>query len=102
MRVLADDADLQSAIRYQLTAHQRAVEPKGPSVAKVIASLQKKERKLLDLYYADQIDSETFGPEHRRLVTQIKTLQKEADDFARDQKLATTPSTSSTRSPRCS
>jgi site-specific DNA recombinase len=86
MRVLADDADLQSAIRYQLTAHQRAEEPKGPSVAKVIASLQKKERKLLDLYYADQIDSDTFGPEHRRLVTQIKTLQKEVDDFARDQK----------------
>jgi len=86
MKVLADDADLQSAIRRQLTAHQHAEKPKGPSVTSVIVSLQKKERKLLDLYYVDQIDSGTFSSENRRIVTQIKTLQKEADDFARDQK----------------
>jgi hypothetical protein len=52
----------------------------------VITSLQKKERKLLDLYYADQIDSDTFSSENRRIATQIKTLQKEADDFDRDEK----------------
>jgi hypothetical protein len=55
-------------------------------VTSVIASLQKKERKLLDLYYADQIDADTFSSEHHRLATQIKTLQKEADDFDRDQR----------------
>ena len=88
MRVLADDVDLQSAIRHQLTAHQRADAPKGSSVTLVIASLQKKERKLLDLYYADQIDSDTFSSEHRRLVTQIKTLQKEADDLSETRRLA--------------
>jgi DNA invertase Pin-like site-specific DNA recombinase len=87
MRVLADDADLQSAIRHQLTAHQRTERHEGPSVATVIASLRKKEQKLLNLYYADQIDADTFGPEHRRIVTQIKTLQKEADDFDGDQKI---------------
>jgi site-specific DNA recombinase len=86
IRVLADDVDLQSAIRHQLTAHRRAEEPKGPSVTLVIASLQKKERKLLDLFYSDQIESDTFSSEHRRIATQIKTLQKEADDFAKDQK----------------
>lgn len=74
------------AVRHQLTAHRRAETPKGPSATLVIAPLQKKERKLLDLYYADQIDSDTFSTEHHRLIGQIKTFQKEADDYARDQK----------------
>jgi len=78
---------LTSAIRHQLTTHKRAETPKGPSVTKVIESLQKKERKLLDLYYADQIDSETFGTEHRDLVTKLKTLQKEREDVEREQKI---------------
>jgi site-specific DNA recombinase len=87
MRVLADDLNLQAAIRYQLTAHQRVAAPKGPSVTSVLASLEKKKRKLLDLYYAEQIDSDTFATEHRRIVTQMKTLQQEADDFVRDEKV---------------
>jgi hypothetical protein len=87
MRVLADDVSLQSAIRYQLTAHRRSEAPQGPSVTSVVASLQKKERKLLDLYYADQIDQDTFSTEHGRFITQIKTLQKEAENFALDQKI---------------
>src|ERR1700689_109758 len=45
MRVLASDLELQAAIRHQLTTHKRAETPKGPSVTKVIESLQKKERK---------------------------------------------------------
>jgi hypothetical protein len=87
MRVLGDDLDLQSAIRHQLTAHQRKAAPKGPSVTSVITSLKKKERKLLDLYYADQIEPDTFASEHHRLNTQMKTLQRESDDFERDQKI---------------
>jgi site-specific DNA recombinase len=87
LRVLADDQDLQSAILHQLTAHRRAESPKGPSVTTVIASLEKKRRKVLDLHYADQIDAETFAEEHRRLTTQIKSRQKEADDFDRDQRI---------------
>jgi hypothetical protein len=86
MKVLADDVELQAAIRHQLTAHQRTEAPKGPSVASVIASLKKSERRLLDLYYAEQIDPETFAPEHHRIITQLKTLQKEATDFERDQR----------------
>jgi hypothetical protein len=66
-----NDSDLQTAIRHQLTAHARSATPKGPSVTKVIESLRKKERKLLDLYYADQIDSDTFATEHRDLVTKL-------------------------------
>ena len=86
MRELANDVELQEAIRHQLTAHQRTEAPKGPSVASVIASLKKSERRLLDLYYAEQIDPETFATEHHRIVTQLKTLQKEAMDFERDQR----------------
>jgi site-specific DNA recombinase len=85
LRVLADDQDLQAAIRHQLTAHRRAQAPSGPSIASVIASLEKTRRKVLDLHYADQIDAETFAEEHRRFTSQIKSLQSEADDFARDQ-----------------
>jgi site-specific DNA recombinase len=87
MKELANDVDLQWAIRHQLTSHKRVASPKGPSVSSVIASLKKKERKLLDLYYADQIEPDTFAGEHHRIVAQMKTLQKEADDFERDEKI---------------
>jgi hypothetical protein len=40
----------------------------------VIASLKVKERKLLDLYYADKIDQDGFAEESRRLTTQRLAL----------------------------
>ncbi len=83
LRVLASDVDLQSAIREQLNSHRVPENHRGPSVASVVASLKTKERKLLDLYYADQIDAETFAEESRRLTTQIMTLQDEMADFER-------------------
>ena len=87
LRVLSDDQDLQVAIRHQLTAHRRLEAPTGPSVAKVLDSLHKKQRKLLDLHYAEQIDADTFAAENGRITTQMKTLQQEADEFERDQKM---------------
>lgn len=87
MRVLKDDASLQSAIRHQLTAHRRAEAPKGPTVTSAIAGLERKRRKLLDLHYADQIDGDTFAEEHRLLTTKIKTLQQQEADFEREQKI---------------
>lgn len=87
MRVLARDLELQAAIRLQLTTHRRSTAPRGPSVATVIASLRKKERKLLDLFYVDQIDADTFAAEHRDLTTKIKTLQRESEDFEREQRV---------------
>ena len=77
--LLTNDQELQSAIRYQLTAHRRAESPKGPSRASVVTSLQKKQRKLLDLHYADQIDGETFASENHHLASQIKSLQLEIE-----------------------
>jgi hypothetical protein len=74
-----NDHELQAAIRYQLTAHRRAKTPKGPSRTSVVASLQKKQRKLLDLHYADQIDAESFASENHHLASQVKTLQHEIE-----------------------
>ena len=86
MRVLKSDASLQAAIRHQLTAHRRIQTRTGPSAGSVIASLEKKQRKLLDLHYDEQIDAETFDAENRRLTTLIKTLQSEAIEIDREQR----------------
>jgi len=83
LRVLADDMALQVAIRHQLSEGRREQAPRGPSATSAIASLKIKERKLLDLYYADKIDSDAFGNESRRLATQRTTLQSEVDEMER-------------------
>jgi hypothetical protein len=57
----------------------------GPSNASVIVSLEKKQRILLDLHYAERIDAETFAVEHHHLVSQIKTLQREVEDCEREE-----------------
>jgi len=82
-RVLADDKALQVAIRHQLSESRRERGPLGPSTATLITSLKIKERKLLDLYYADKIDSNAFGNEARRLATQRATSQSEVDELER-------------------
>jgi site-specific DNA recombinase len=78
LRVLANDAELQAAIREVLNAHRLAEAPSGPSAASTIARLTAKYRKLLDLYYADQIDGESFAAENERLTAQIDTLHEES------------------------
>ena len=77
LRVLASDADLQTAIRAQLSAQPEVNPRRGPSTAAVIASLKAKERKLLDLYYADKIDQDGFAEESKRLTTQRHCLESE-------------------------
>ena len=79
LRVLASDCDLQDAIRAELTAHRHQKAPRGPSPVSVIASLQVKERKLLDLYYADKIDQDGFADESTRLTKYRIALQSEVD-----------------------
>jgi hypothetical protein len=86
LRVMAADTELQQAIRDQLGEH-RAVNPsRGPSTASVIASLKTKERKLLDLFYADKIDADGFAVEQQRLKAQITSLETEIAIFERDQR----------------
>lgn len=86
LKVLADDGELQAAIREQLGKHCTIAPAHGPSAASIIASLKSKERKLLDLYYADKIDGDGFATEQRRLKAQITALDSEIANFERDQK----------------
>ena len=81
LRVLANDADLQAAIRAQLSARPQPSPSRGPSTASVITSLRTRERKLLDLYYADKIDQDGFADESRRLTTQRLALESEVAEM---------------------
>jgi hypothetical protein len=72
MRVLSNDQGVQAAIHYQLTAHRRAEAPSGPSATTMIASLQRRLCRLLDLCLDDKIEADTFDGEHRHLTAQIK------------------------------
>ena len=84
LRLLAEDEDLQVAIRRQLrraaggatgTPHRRQVEG-AP------ADLADRRRKLLDLYYAGRIDAELFADEEGRLANEIRALRDD-DERAR-------------------
>jgi site-specific DNA recombinase len=86
LRVLAGDLDLQAAIRGQLSAHLQPSPGRGPSAASVIASLRVKERKLLELYYADKIDEDGFVEESTRLTTQRIALQTEVTELEQTQR----------------
>jgi len=86
LRVLTTDLDLRSAIREQLGEHRHADSPVGPSTASVVASLRLKERKLLDLYYADKIDADGFAAEQQRLKTHINSLESEMANADLDRK----------------
>ena len=86
LRVLASDLDLQSAIREQLGEHRHVESPAGPSTASVVASLRLKERKLLDLYYADKIEADGFAAEQQRLKTHINSLENEMANADLDRK----------------
>jgi hypothetical protein len=77
LREYRNDPDLTSAIRYQLTEHRRQETPAGPSATTVVAALRRKQDKLLELHFADQIDGDTFATKNRLLVTQIVALEDE-------------------------
>jgi site-specific DNA recombinase len=85
--LLADDKDLQAAIRYQLTAHRRAEAPTRPSHKLAIATLDRKLQRILDLCVNEHIDGETYAVEHRRLTTQLLTLRQEVEEFDRAEKI---------------
>ena len=77
LREYRNDPELSSAIRYQLTEHRRKEAPTGPTVTTAVATLRRKQEKLLNLHFADQIDGETFGVQNRHLVTQITALEED-------------------------
>ena len=89
MKVLSTDEDLQRAIRHELSSRHQPSAATGPTAASTVLSLGAKQRKLLDLFYADKIDPDGFAEENQRLSAQIATLrdqiaQREFDEHRRD------------------
>jgi len=73
---------LQEAVRRQLAGGRRP-EPaarRGPrrNPAEGLAALSERRRKLLELYYREQISAEFFGEEEQRLQSQIEAVRSEA------------------------
>ncbi|HET9672679.1 MAG TPA: recombinase family protein [Actinomycetota bacterium] len=86
LRLLADDEDLQEAIRRQLgrvaggaTAASTLRRAEG-----ALPDLADRRRKLLDLYYSGKIDAELFSDEEERLANEIRAFREE-DERAREE-----------------
>ncbi len=84
LRLLAEDSELQTAIRHELDRHEPEPRQQREDRRHGVATLQQKRRKLLDLHYADQISGEAFAAEEARLAQQIDALRL-ADDQAETQ-----------------
>ena len=78
MRVLADDEQLQDAIRHELGRQGTGARSAKPTNAGTVAKLRQRRQKLLELYYADKISPTTFADEERRLTQQIEAHEREA------------------------
>jgi hypothetical protein len=74
-RELRGDADLRLAIHSQLTEVGPAERSETHSATSSIISLKGKHRKLLDLYYADQISGADFAVEQLLINSQVSTLE---------------------------
>ncbi|HQU00704.1 MAG TPA: recombinase family protein, partial [Acidimicrobiales bacterium] len=82
LQVLAYDDELQRAIREQLATIRAPKSPQGRGASTTIAAIKQKERKLLELYYADKLDADTFADEAGRLSAQRTSLQREINELA--------------------
>jgi len=77
LRELADDTELQEAIRTELAGKAGLPTTRGPTRQATVAALLSKRRKLLDLHYEERITAEAFGDEEARLTRQIEALLAE-------------------------
>lgn len=80
MRLVGTDERLQKAIRKQLSGShrngpERTVRRRRRAPAETLASLSEHRRKLLELYYADQITGEAFKEEEIRIASQIESVR---------------------------
>jgi site-specific DNA recombinase len=82
LRELRSDESLQSAIRAHLEKDGGAAEKLVPRIEASLHSLRTRQRKLLDLHYAEQISAELFAEEDRRLSAQIAALRAEEASLA--------------------
>jgi len=85
LRLLGRDEGLQEAIRRQLAGAGRR-EPQASRrrtrqrPGEALAELTRRRKKLLDLYYQDQISGELFAEEEERMIAEIAALQKDASE----------------------
>ena len=77
LRELANDDELQEAIRTELAGKAGPTTKRGPTRQATVAALLSKRRKLLDLHYEERISAEAFGDEEARLTRQIEALLAE-------------------------
>ena len=78
LRELAEDEELQAAIREELARKLgSARDAEGPNRRATTAALLAKRRKLLDLHYQDRISAGAFAEEEDRLTRQIEALASE-------------------------
>lgn len=79
--VLGADADLQAAIRHQLTRERPEEARRSQSLIASIAGLKERQNRLLDLYCNGQIPGPQFASKNDDLTRQVATLEKERVDL---------------------
>lgn len=89
LRLIGSDERLREAIRKELSAGERRPRQGRSSPASAsavtLAALLEERRKLLRLYYADQIAGNLYAEEEARLSAQIGAMRAAADDEAAEE-----------------
>ena len=81
LRLVGSDENLQSAIRRELDGARlgarQGVSRDRRRTTKALGDLTERRRRLLELYYADQISADLFATEEQHLAQQITALRAE-------------------------
>lgn len=83
LRLIGQDSELQAAIRAELERRTGARRDTGriqSARKKQQTELDTKRRKLLELYYADQIPAELFAEEQQRITALLDALRDDTPD----------------------
>ncbi|MEQ1700318.1 MAG: recombinase family protein [Ilumatobacteraceae bacterium] len=84
MRVLAEDEELQDAIRQQLCGRATGAQAAQPSRSAALAKLRQKRQKLLELYFADSITATMFAEQEKALTAQIEAIESEVAESLKE------------------
>ncbi len=90
LTLLGRDESLRTAIRRQLAEARVPLAQRSRrldrSDAGSVSGVERRRRKLLDLYYSDRIDPDQFAQEDRRLRAELELLAVEAAQFEADER----------------
>ncbi len=84
LKVLAEDEELQTAIRHELGGRAPEARAAEPSRSGAVAKLRRDRQKLLDLYYADKITPTLFAEQESKLTRQIEAIEVLATENLKD------------------